>query len=77
MNVQFFEGRISYKAIKGFRAEKQTNGNYRIFIKLMEESGKISIHPIITTKAEELILTWQGIEAMAFALTGENHSMEI
>lgn len=77
MDVQFFEGRIQYKAIKGFRAEKQTNGNYRIFIKLMEESGKISIHPIITTKAADLITTWQGIELMAFVLTGDNFSMEI
>ena len=77
MDVQFFEGRIPYKAIKGFRAEKQTNGNYRIFVKLMDDSGKISIHPITTTKAEHLIITWQGIESMAFAMTGDHFVMTI
>lgn len=71
------EGRINYQKIVGFKAKQTANGWYRIYAKVINEKGNLSVHEVCETTAEAFLMTWKGVRSMATMLTDDDYYVEI
>lgn len=71
------EGRINYQKIVGFKAEKTAKGWYRIYVKVINEKGNLSVHEVCERPAEQFLATWKGISSLATLLTDDDYFVEI